>query len=651
MLRRSLLSLVLIASAFSSSGGQSLAQLPRATVATGMNDSTLVYVSDSAKRSRAAVAPDFRKMLSLRAFDSLVTASLRLPGTLNLTGGSITGSPSATLGAITVSSCTGCGGVSYPLLAPSGSQGAPTYSFSADANTGLYSSGDGRLAFSVDAGQRAELLSSQFNVSVPITSASSSAAAPSYSWTTSSGLGLYRFGADTMGFAAGGVASHRWSRQGIIKVAAGAGVQGCGTLALGIHPGAAGGTVANTGIVLDTTNAAGRIRFCDDGSTSMTMGGSAVNIVAGNGLRLANGSAAAPSLNFTNSTSTGLFRFGADTIGMATGGTNRVQLAATGFRSLVGLKTTTSSAGIADSGLVFSDNGIIIRGGMWCTTASLCTIRAATSPVLEANQGAGTITYGGSSSGFLSHSFNASNRQAATVADSQFKVVQGRVARPSFSFLNDSSSGIYRSAAQEITIATGATAVARFNASGQIMGTGSQGIGSPEFSFMNDGDTGIGRKNVDTLTFGTGGTARLYVANQGATGAGDVALCVTTGKVITQGATCGSSSAKVKTGFGSIFNPVEKTMALRPMAYSYIPGIYGGRHEFGLVADSTLAVDPSLVYRAEKDEVLPNGETIRKGDALNVNDRAVLALLIATVQQQQRSIDSLRLELSKVKKP
>jgi hypothetical protein len=42
------------------------------------------------------------------------------------------------------------GGVSYPLLAPDGTAGAPSYSFSSDSNTGLYRIGNENLGFSAN---------------------------------------------------------------------------------------------------------------------------------------------------------------------------------------------------------------------------------------------------------------------------------------------------------------------------------------------------------------------------------------------------------------------------------------------------------------------------------------------------------------------
>lgn len=69
-------------------GQVKLSTLTRSTSVTGMNDSALTLVTDSATRTRAATIAQLRKSLSVFAFDSLLTA-----GNLNLTGARVTGTP------------------------------------------------------------------------------------------------------------------------------------------------------------------------------------------------------------------------------------------------------------------------------------------------------------------------------------------------------------------------------------------------------------------------------------------------------------------------------------------------------------------------------------------------------------------------------
>lgn len=110
-MRKLFSALLLALSTASVAPAQSIPLLPRVTPTTGLADSSLYLCTDSTKTlTRACKFSDIQKRLPFKPWDSVVTTSIRLPGTLNLTGGSITGSPTATLGAITVSSCTGCGG-------------------------------------------------------------------------------------------------------------------------------------------------------------------------------------------------------------------------------------------------------------------------------------------------------------------------------------------------------------------------------------------------------------------------------------------------------------------------------------------------------------------------------------------------------------
>lgn len=57
---------------------QSLPILPRSTRANGLGDTSLYMTSDTARRTRAVTTLDLRRVLSVTAFDSLITGKLRL---------------------------------------------------------------------------------------------------------------------------------------------------------------------------------------------------------------------------------------------------------------------------------------------------------------------------------------------------------------------------------------------------------------------------------------------------------------------------------------------------------------------------------------------------------------------------------------------
>ena len=133
------------------------------------------------------------------------------------------------------------------------------------------------------------------------------------------------------------------------------------------------------------------------------------------------------------------------------------------------------------------------------------------------------------------------------------------------------------------------------------------------------------------LITGTGkvsfGDAGLSDASLASTGTGDVNLCWTTAGVFTQGAACGTSLAKYKTNVSNLQHGLDYLMQLRPVTFDWKAT---GQHDMGLIADETAAVDPLL------------GAYAKDGSLYNFKDRAVLAVLIKAVQEQQREIEILK---------
>jgi hypothetical protein len=87
-----------------------------------------------------------------------------------------------------------------------GTAGTPVYSFSSDTNTGMYSSGADTLDFSTNSSKRLSISTSAIVVdpSCIISNATGSAGTPSYSFTGDLNTGMYSSGADTLDFATGG---------------------------------------------------------------------------------------------------------------------------------------------------------------------------------------------------------------------------------------------------------------------------------------------------------------------------------------------------------------------------------------------------------------------------------------------------------------
>jgi hypothetical protein len=91
-----------------------------------------------------------------------------------------------------------------PLLGPNGAVGAPTYSFSGDPNTGIYTTGADTLAFTTGGVLRVTLDSLSLTNSSLFFGPNGTAALPTYSFTNDPNTGLYSVGADQLGVSVGG---------------------------------------------------------------------------------------------------------------------------------------------------------------------------------------------------------------------------------------------------------------------------------------------------------------------------------------------------------------------------------------------------------------------------------------------------------------
>lgn len=162
-----------------------------------------------------------------------------------------------------------------PYHSPDGSASAPAYSFSDDTNTGIYRIGADNIGFTTAGTLRVDVDSTAITSTVPIHAPDGSASSPSLSFSGDTNTGMYRIGADNIGVAT-----------------------------------------------------AGTLRV-DVSSTAIT---STIPLHA------PDGSASAPSLSFSGDTNTGIFSDTADELGFTTAGTERMTIKSDGK---IGIGTDT----------------------------------------------------------------------------------------------------------------------------------------------------------------------------------------------------------------------------------------------------------------------------------------------------------------------
>lgn len=546
---------------------------------------------------------------------------------------------------------------------------------------------------------------------------SGTAAKPSYSFALDSALGMFRFGKDTLGFSTLSGQTTLRLRQGewlgpdnqSLTIRAGSGAN----RSLTLQTVTSGSVVKNT-LILGADSSAtflGTVRarssanngdspvftFQDDQNTGIsTFGADQLSLVAGGAGRLlvgtntlrvqgaipfeaAPGTAAAPGITFNGDANTGLYRFGADTLGFATGGTGRMLLQSTGLHPV-----TDNSVALGTSSFRWSD----VRAAaatIGALTISSCTGCTASFPLQGPNgsSSSGQVTYSftnvpnsgmyvipGDTLAFASDGFPAlkldySSGTRLIGGAGNMNILAGTGASRTMTLQTTNGSGTAQSTL--VLDASGNMTMlgpSIYSASGPVNiysngNTSTPGIqissagngfvrvpnGSvtvPALGWSGGSSSGwyLG-SNADTVGMMLNGTVQLrWVAGMPATGVGDVNLCWnSTSKAVRQGATCGSSSSKVKENIFSLQG--DLALALRPVAFTYRQGFNNQRQEFGLIAEEAAKVDPRFAFFSERDENLPDGSIIKKGEAYNVNDRAVLAALIATVQAQEKRINEL----------
>ena len=98
----------------------------------------------------------------------------------------------------------------------------------------------------------------------------------------------------------------------------------------------------------------------------------------------------------------------------------------------------------------------------------------------------------------------------------------GSAGSPSFSFANDTNTGMYLSASDKIGFSVGATEVFTLSSGGinvennYKLGISDGGAANPTLRFKDDTDTGMYRPSANKMGFVTGGTERLNIQSDGA---------------------------------------------------------------------------------------------------------------------------------------
>jgi len=355
-------------------------------------------------------------------------------------------------------------GVSFPLLAPDGSAAAPSYSFSGDTDMGMFTSGSA-LQLSVGGSARLQLLSTQaFWLVSQNVSGGGSAAAPAY-----------RMGdTDTGMFGSSGV-----------------------------------------------------VRFSSNNTETMQLYDSNISgLVPFRGVQ---GSAAAPgfSFNIGGGTDCGMYLIGLSTLAFSTDGLERLRIKDTTFGGVLSVEGTTNY-----ETLVLADDDIpnkkyvddAISGASFPLLAPDGTV-GAPSYSFSGDTDSGIYRVGGGMIGFatngnLQMTVGLSSVDFTTPARS---TIIGSATTPRFSFVGDTNTGMYSAGADQCTLVAGGggggfinitTSNTEFN--NHLEGPAGT-VSAPTYAFSVAGgeDDGLYRPASNAVGLTANGILRLMVGAPG----------------------------------------------------------------------------------------------------------------------------------------
>jgi hypothetical protein len=132
------------------------------------------------------------------------TGNVTIGGTLGVTGNTTVG---GTLGVTGASTFTGEVTATNGIESGFGSAATPAYSFSTDADTGIYRPAANQVGISTGGTLRANVSNVSVETSVPVLLPDGSLSNPSLSFSSDQNTGIARFGTDSMSFVTGGATS------------------------------------------------------------------------------------------------------------------------------------------------------------------------------------------------------------------------------------------------------------------------------------------------------------------------------------------------------------------------------------------------------------------------------------------------------------
>ncbi len=234
---------------------------------------------------------------------------------------------------------------SAPINSSAGTVSLPGYTFTGDTNSGIYSIGADQVGITTGGTLRLSASTTDITVTLPFLAGAGLVTAPSFSFSGDPNTGLYSVGADQVGLATGGTLRLTASTTDITSTLpffAPAGAVGSPSLTFS--------TDSDTGLYSVGANALG---FTTQGTVRATLDNTLFRLYTGVFFNVSDdGSAAAPIITWNSDPDTGFYRVSANALGFTTGGAVRATLDNTLFRVYTGVFFYVTDDGSATTPII-----------------------------------------------------------------------------------------------------------------------------------------------------------------------------------------------------------------------------------------------------------------------------------------------------------
>lgn len=111
---------------------------------------------------------------------------------------------------------------------------------------------------------------------------------------------------------------------------------------------------------------------------------------------------------------------------------------------------------------------------------------------------------------------------------------------------------------------------------------------------------------------------------------------------------------QTKLNVTSISNPVEKLMQLKPISFEYnikqykFLNLQSGK-QYGFLSENIQSVFPELV-KEKRISYMQGKNNYKNASIASINETSLIPVLVASIVEQQKQIDQLKLEIETLKK-